>query len=379
MGNVNLLSALLYIVISIVTMAFAYRVKALRSNICEVGSRRNFTNRLYLTGIFLVLFILSAIRFDVGNDYQQYTKTAHEAYVGGYVVTELGFNWLVRVVYTVLGGEYYEVIFGIFAFVTLALFLKALYEQSEDFFMSFSLFMLLGIYFQTFNTVRYYFALALVLYGVRYVIGVNTRRDFLKYIMLMIIGAFFHKSVLITIPVFWLASFSWKKWHIVAGGVLSIACYLLKDILLQAALVLYPSYRNTSFLEGGGISVPTVVRYMAVLGLYVWYVYRYKPKEDKELRFYVQLSLLAVVVSVFFTFLPVITRIAYYFSISQLLLIPMIVSRIPREQDRKRMRVLVYIACAVCFVVFLWRADKDGVKLIPYDTWIFNDERYIYK
>ena len=57
MGYVNLLSALLYIGISILTMALAYRVKALRTNTCEVGSRRGFTNRLYLIGIFIIFSI----------------------------------------------------------------------------------------------------------------------------------------------------------------------------------------------------------------------------------------------------------------------------------------------------------------------------------
>ncbi len=379
MGNVNLLSALLYIGITIITVALASRVKALRADACGKGTRRACANRVYLIGIFVILFILASVRFDVGNDYEQYTKTAHEAFVGGYVVTEPGFNWLVRLVYTVLGGEYYEVIFAIFSFVTLMLFMKSLYEQSEDFFMSFTLFMLLGIYFQTFNTVRYYLALALVLYGMRYVTGTITRKDFLKFILLMIVAAFFHKSVLITVPVFWVAGFAWKKWHIAVGIGMCIVCYLLKDLLLQAALVLYPSYRNTTFLEGESISYPMVARCLAVVGLYVWFSYRYKPAQDRELRLYMQLNMLAAVVSVFFTFLPVITRIVYYFSITQLLMIPAIVSRIPKERVRKRLKVLIYLACTVYFAMFLWKAQGDGVKLIPYDTWIFNTDRYIYK
>lgn len=375
----NLLSMLLYIGVTILTAVFAYKVTALRVECCEAGSRKSYINKLYITGIFIVLFLLSAIRFDVGNDYEQYTKTAHEAFVGGYVVTEPGFNWLVRLVYTVLGGEYYEVVFAIFAFATLILFLKALYEQSEDFFMSFTLFMLLGIYFQTFNTVRYYFALAMVLYGMRYVTGVNTKKDFLKFIALMIIAAFFHKSVLITIPVFWIAGLPWKKWHVVVGLAFCAMCYLLKDILLQVALILYPSYRNTSFLAGEPISLPTVARCLAVLGLYVWCVYRYGMKEDKELRFYAQLNILACAASVFFTFLPVITRIVYYFSITQLLMIPMLVTRISNEKEKKRIRNLVYIACVGFFLLFLFKAGEDGVKLVPYDTWVFNAKRYIYK
>ena len=103
----NLLSMLLYIGVTILTAVFAYKVTALRVECCEAGSRKSYINKLYITGIFVVLFLLSAIRFDVGNDYEQYTKTAHEAFVGGYVVTEPGFNWLVRLVYTALGEEYY--------------------------------------------------------------------------------------------------------------------------------------------------------------------------------------------------------------------------------------------------------------------------------
>ena len=66
-----------------------------------------------------MLFLMSALRFDIGNDYWQYTQTAHEVYVGGYVVTEVGFNWLVKLLYLLSGGEYYELVFAFFAFVTL--------------------------------------------------------------------------------------------------------------------------------------------------------------------------------------------------------------------------------------------------------------------
>lgn len=96
-------------------------------------SVKSVRNRLYMTGIFCILFMVSALRFDIGNDYRQYTQTAHEAYVGGYVVTEAGFNVLVRFLYGIMGGEYYELVFAVFAFVTLYFFLKAFWRQSVDF------------------------------------------------------------------------------------------------------------------------------------------------------------------------------------------------------------------------------------------------------
>lgn len=82
-------------------------------------TEKSFQNRLYFIGIFLVLFLMFALRFDIGNDYWQYTQTAHEVYVGGYVVTEVGFNWLVRLLYQFSGGECYELMFAVFAFATL--------------------------------------------------------------------------------------------------------------------------------------------------------------------------------------------------------------------------------------------------------------------
>ncbi len=334
-----------------------------------------FRDKVYLTGIFVLLFLCSALRFDIGNDYEQYTRTAHEAYVGGYVVTEVGFNQIVRLLYTVFGGEYYELVFAVFAFATLAFFLKAFYEQSIDFSFTYFLFMTFGLYFQTYNTVRYYLALSIALYAMRYVLN----RDVIKFIFWIVLAALFHKSVLLTIPVYWIASYAWKKWMIAAGLVFSAGCFLAKGAVLKLALLLYPSYENTVYLEGGTSPI-SILRGVLVLGLYVWYCRQGKEqREDEELRFYAQLNLLSVVVCIFFAFLPVITRIAYYFSISQLLMIPKLLQGIEEEKIKKRVRNIIMIACVIYFMVFLAGADKPGVGLLPYRSWLFEAERFIYK
>ena len=134
---------------------------------------------------------------------------------------------------------------------------------------------------------------------------------------------------------------------------------------------------------------------LAVLGLYVWYVFKYvhingqNKKKQKEsidndfnngtLEFYAKLNLLSVIVGVFFSFLPVITRIVYYFSISQLLLIPAIISRIPDEKTRKIVKYIVAVCCIIYFIIFLMTAGQPGVGLIPYRSWLFEEERYIVK
>lgn len=59
-------------------------------------TRRQACSCAALFTLFLVLAGTAALRIDVGNDYGNYVNTFHEIYVGGYVVTEPGFNcWYV--------------------------------------------------------------------------------------------------------------------------------------------------------------------------------------------------------------------------------------------------------------------------------------------
>lgn len=369
------ISIVFYILIAFITIYLAGKVQGVAYTVEGFQTRKSFWNRLCLMGIFLILFFCSALRFDIGNDYRQYTQTAHEAFVGGYVVTEPGFNWLVRIIYTLTGGEYYEFVFAVFAFVTLVFFLKAFYEQSVDFSFSFFLFMTLGLYFQTYNTVRYYLALAIALYAMRYVLN----KDYLKFIFWILLASFFHKSVLLAIPVYWVASYTWKKWMIVSGVLFSVGCFLGKGIILKIALWFYPSYENTIYLEGGTSPI-SIVRGLLVLGLYLWYQKQCATEsEDRELRFYAQLNLLSVVVCVFFSFLPVITRIVYYFSVTQLFMLPKIVYGIKEEKLRRNIKWIIIVACVIYFAVFLAGANKPGVGLLPYRSWLFETERYLYK
>lgn len=383
----RIVSILFYLLIAVVTCVMAYHVQPYDDGepvwVCGRRTGKSVRNRLLCSGIFVILFLVSALRFDIGNDYGQYTQTAHEAYVGGYVVTEPGFNWLVRFLYWIVGGECYELVFAVFAFVTLLFFFQAFARQGVSFPQSFFLFMTLGLYFHTFNTVRYYFALSVALFSMKYVL----EGDYLKFVFWIGLAALFHKSVLLVLPVYWMATFAWKRWQVVAGIAVSAACFLGKGLVLKLALVLYPSYKNTVYLEGGFNPVGTL-RTLAVLALYVWFVRMRKgrlPEASpgargwyRELRFYAQLNLLALVTGTFFSFLPVVTRISYYFSVSQLFMLPLVVCNIEERTIRRKAAVIIFWMCILYFAVFLLQADQDGVRLLPYKSWLFETERYWY-
>lgn len=272
------------------TIALACLVN--REAVCRRGAGGTVTRRQAMNGavlftLFLIMAGTASLRIDVGNDYGNYVTTFHEIYVGGYVVTEPGFNLLVKLVFRLAGGENYLLVFGLFAVVTAVLFLKAMYDQSVDFTISFALFMLLGLYFRTFNTVRYYFVLAVTLYSLRYVL----KKEYGKFILLILFAAFFHKSVLVVIPLYLIAALPWKKWQVVLGTALAVSLPLFQNFWMALVLKLYPSYQNTVYLQkdtGLEGSLMGIIRCAAVLALGLC-AYRETIRDNKANLLYLSL------------------------------------------------------------------------------------------
>ena len=76
-------SVVFYAAIALITCVMSKKVcRAPVEPKTDVCLRTQALNKLYLWGIFAILFAVSALRFGIGNDYPQYTLTAHEAYVG---------------------------------------------------------------------------------------------------------------------------------------------------------------------------------------------------------------------------------------------------------------------------------------------------------
>ena len=72
------------------------------------------------------------------------------------------------------------------------------------------------------------------------------------------------------------------------------------------------------------------------------------------------------------------TRIVYYLSVSQLLMIPLILKNIEDEALKMKWKGAVFAACVLYFLLFLLSAHQEGVGLLPYRMWLF-EERYIFK
>ncbi len=370
---------LLYTAVAAITILLACFVVNKPAATAYGTTRRQALSGACLVAIFVILFALAAMRINVGNDYKNYAITAHEAWKDGYVVTEPGFNILVKVLYILAGWENYILLFAVFAFVTIFLYMKIAYEQSDSFALTFFLFMTLGMYFRTFNTVRYYFVLAVALYALRYVVN----RQYIRFLLCVLAAAFFHKSVLVVIPIYLAAVYVSKKWHYIVLGAGGLIFLLAKDLVMKIALILYPSYENTSYISEVGIlsgwisNANGIIRCLLVLVLCLIF-YKDAVEDNRANKVYFNLNIFAVLLYVFGVYLPLLSRFTYYLMGPQILLIPGVISHIKDEKKKKWVTAIVLAIGILYFVLFMRGAYEEGLRILPYKSWIFGIEEYIY-
>lgn len=370
---------LLYTAVATITILLAFFVVNKPAATAYGTTRRQALSGACLVAIFVILFALSALRLDLGNDYKTYAITCHEAWVDGYVVTEPGFNILVKVLYTLAGWENYILVFAVFAFVTIFLYMKIAYEQSDSFALTFFLFMTLGMYFRTFNTVRYYFVLAVAVYALRYVVN----RQYIRFLLCILAAAFFHKSVLVVIPIYLVAVYVSKKWHYIVLLVAGLVFLLAKDLIMKIALILYPSYENTSYINEVGIlsgwisNANGIIRCFLILGLCLCF-YKDAVENDRANKIYFNLNIFAIMLYVFGVYLPLLSRFTYYLMVPHILLVPNVISYIEDAKVKRKITGLVIVIGLLYFVLFMRGAYDEGFRILPYKTWIFGVKEYIY-
>lgn len=356
-----------YVMTAFVTVLLGLMVNGRIEKTEGTVTRQQMLNALSISSIFLILVTLSSFRLNVGNDYAKYVEFMHLINCDAYVPTEFGFNYIVKLLYGISGFENYLLVFAFFAFFTALLFLVAIYRQADSFGFSFFLFMTLGYYFQSFSTVRYYLALALALWAIPYVL----RKEWSKFIFVILLGATLHKSVLVVLALYFLASVPWKKWQLALMAVFCSTFFFLQDFYLKVVIFLYPTYEKTEYLEGG-TSYVNIIRCLAVLALSL-FLYRKAIKDNRRNRFYFYCNLEALVMYVCCSFLPIISRIGYYLTITHIFFIPALVCSVENKKLRRFLTIGAAAAGILYFALLMKRAGEAGFRILPYETFLFHD------
>ncbi|MDE6925752.1 MAG: EpsG family protein [Acetatifactor sp.] len=332
--------------------------------------RRQARNHIAVFAVFCLMAGVSACRIAVGNDYWVYRDNFKLIAQGRYVSYEWGFNLIVKWIQQIFGYDHYLPVFGFFSIVTVFFFVKALEDQGSDFAVSLFLLMTGGYYFNSLNTVRYYLALSIALYSMKYVL----RGDYGKFVVWVLAGALFHKSILLVLPVYLLARFlaaaKLKKWHYIVGGILIASLIFGQSIYQEIIFYFYPYYRNSMF-DKGQISYVNIAKCVCVLILCA-ICYRKSLRTNLFNRFYFFLNLTGLVVYCCGSFIPEVSRVGYYMIISQIFLLPGLLKDMREGWLRKLCCTGVVVGFTLYFLLLLRGMYAVDVRLLPYLNWIFN-------
>ncbi|MBQ7453030.1 MAG: EpsG family protein, partial [Clostridia bacterium] len=147
----------------------------------------------------IFIFISSFRNFNVGYDTVNYLDY--------YVFKQKALNanvyeFLFEAIYTICAFLKlpFTIVSMICAIVSLSAFCYFIYKYSPDPIVSLFLFVALGFFGNTLNAVRQYLALAVFLWGVKYVI----HGDFAKYLLCCLVAIMFHSSAFFLLPLYFL-------------------------------------------------------------------------------------------------------------------------------------------------------------------------------
>ncbi|MBR1930217.1 MAG: EpsG family protein [Lachnospiraceae bacterium] len=332
--------------------------------------RRQAMNLWVCMGIYVVLSAVAVCRIANSNDYWEYVEMFSLIAQKRHVSSEFGFNYFVRFMQLLFGREKYLPIFGAISLLTVFFFLKAIYDQGEWFLGSLFLFLMNGLYFSSFNSIRYYLVLAVVAYSTKFVI----RGQYGRFILCIVLAATFHKSVLIVIPVYllakWVAENHLKWYHYVIGMALILSLVFCRELYRRVIFYFYEFYEDSAF-DAVRYSYTNIGKCLGTCVLCA-ICYRAGLRDNARNRFYAGLNVMGLVTYTFGAFIPEVSRIGYYFTIGQIFLIPNLLVHMEKGWLKRVLIAGTALAFAAHFALFLRNAYSVDIRLLPYLNWIFN-------
>lgn len=230
--------------------------------LCELHpSRRN--DLILIILLTLVMFFFSILRdTSVGIDYRMYLKYFGRAYARGasYVFStghvywrEIGYSLFEFLVSRVGSSPLvYSTGVALFCLILNAVFV---YKYSSSVWLSMFIFISFGFFSYTLCTIRHQMAIAIFMFALPYL----QQKRFVPYLVIVLLATTFHKSMLVWIPVYFVAQLAmdWKAYAFY-GSCLVLYYLFSERILAVVTRYVYTQYQVGSYYMQGR-NIPTVI------------------------------------------------------------------------------------------------------------------------
>ena len=331
-------------------------------------------NHLAIFGALGSVIVFAGFRYEIGYDYPKY--------LAGFLFdSELKhweplFNFLTRLIREINFGLDSQALFVLFSFLTIMILFISIKRLTPYYRTSLIIYLLIpGLFLNSFSVVRQAIAMAIILYALFFL---TVEKDNKKFIAYALVAFLFHySSIFVTLTYFIFGryfnrSYSWIIY--LTGILLSFMIYLthVSKYILLALPGKFSSYAQWE------IEV-SPLKLIVVNLFFIFLVLQKKQFVKTRLQRYLLNSMfLATLIFNIFADYTYVTRIAQYFLIAEVILVPMYIYSFSSKLKRQLVGLLFLTYYLLNFNYALYR-DKTNNKyndihaLVPYKNYFFED------
>ncbi len=302
---------------------------------------------------FLSVFLVMAFRYGIGYDYLNIYTPMFNNIINSRInfSNDIGNFLLCKTIGIFTSDPFYY--FFITSFIICFFMFKAILNNSSRPSLSILLFVISGLYFDSFNLVRQYMAISILLYSLKFLI----RNEFKKYALYIIIASTFHNSAIIMLPLYFFLKMRLtplKKFVFISILFVSFP-FLDRIIFYLISLTKYSYYFDTSYntINPAYSEIITSSILFVIASLFCK-----KAKSDKEFNIFYNYSILFFVISLLSFKIILAYRILAYFKVIAIFIVPKFIDYIKLGKDKFMVLLLfIFYFCSLTCVggkIFGW-------------------------
>ncbi|MGB3608046.1 MAG: EpsG family protein [Psychroserpens sp.] len=330
-------------------------------------SNQNNT-KLGIYGAYVILIVVSIIRYDIGNDYSAYMEMIRFLSYKLENNIPLGVDGkepLITILTYIFRGTAYPFLWVLGAHVIISIgFLYLAFEENDCHIMGIAILFISGLLFINWDQARQGVSISIIIYAIKYI----KEKQLLKYVFFVFLAVMAHYSALLLLPFYFIDRIKPQKFLYI-GIILVLALsnaatnffvYLFENVITS---VPYWETKETSYSYVQIVSLGYKLR-IFFYGLVWSSIIYYLP--DKE-RVLTNFLFIGAVIFIMASGALNIMRISFYMIFTTMISIPIVL-----KMEKSRIVMLAMVCGLFLFYVRDVITDTGTNGCVPYDT-IFSE------
>lgn len=337
----------------------------LLSIICTIVNSK-IVKLIVLSIVTLILISVVGLRSeDVGVDTSSYYRIFYD--INGwldprYFSWEPGFIFINQLVYWLHGNAEHAIL--VFSTINMIFIVAFLNKSSSNIALSLILFIGLAYYFLAFNIVRQSLAMSIICFSFSYLY----EKKYITWGLYFLLALSFHFSAVIFL-LYFVSKIKKINHFVLLGWLISLIFIINPNLIGQVINIfsfLVPSkYSTYTQLLDNSQSLRLRMLLSQIFFLLFYYSYRKMPSSfEKQVLI---ISLYGVIFSNILTFSGYIARIAHYFSIFQIIALPIVINYLFKGRTRYFVNIILFIFISIFYFRSVLISSHGQY---PYSTWL---------